>query len=80
MPALNASGDGVNWLIGVLWEQRGRQYVDELLGTLVDTLARAGVTRVVSDTDTENCPMARAFTRCGFRQFATSTTYTIDLQ
>jgi RimJ/RimL family protein N-acetyltransferase len=79
IPVVNASGDGTIWWIGVVPEQRGQRYVDELLGAVVESLTHAGVKRIVSDTDTENLPMAHAFLRCGFRQFATSTTYKITL-
>lgn len=65
--------------IGVVPAQRGRRYVDDLLALLVQTLAGAGVTRIVADTDTGTWPMAQAFTRCGWQQFATSTTYEISL-
>lgn len=79
MPAINASGDGVVWYIGVAPEQRGRRYVDDLLVRLVATLQQAGVGRIVADTDTENRPMARAFARTGWRRFATSATYEVSL-
>jgi ribosomal protein S18 acetylase RimI-like enzyme len=80
MPAVNASGDGVLWWIGVVPEQRGRGYVDDLLTWVVETLVQAGVRRIVADTDVENWPMARAFRRTGWRQFATSATYMVSLR
>jgi ribosomal protein S18 acetylase RimI-like enzyme len=79
MPAINASGDGVVWYIGVAPEQRGRRYVDDLLVRLAGVLEQAGAHRIVADTDTQNWPMARAFARTGWRQFAMSATYEVSL-
>ena len=79
MPAVNASGDGVIWWIGVLPERRGHRYVDDLLTLTAKTLCGAGVKRIVADTDIENRPMAAAFERGGWRRFATSATYEVRL-
>jgi hypothetical protein len=53
--------------------------VDDLLVRLAGVLEQAGAHRIVADTDTQNWPMARAFARTGWRQFATSATYEVSL-
>jgi hypothetical protein len=54
--------------IGVVPEQRGRGYVDELLAEMAWTLADlAPGEEVGADTDFGNVPMAKAFVRAGFR-------------
>lgn len=76
-----AENDGgpIIYYIGVVPEQRGRGYVDDLLveGTLL--LQAEGATRIITDTDTENAPMGRAFERAGYRKFGTRLDYAIQL-
>ncbi|MEU0571876.1 GNAT family N-acetyltransferase [Nonomuraea sp. NPDC005983] len=69
LPSANNAGPVVGYL-GVLPEQRGHGYVDELLGEITRFHAARGVQRVVADTDAGNAPMARAFERAGYRNFA----------
>jgi ribosomal protein S18 acetylase RimI-like enzyme len=61
--------------VGVVPEQRGRGYVDDLLAQAVVTLAAAGATVIRADTAVANIPMANAFRRAGFDQFMTRTEY-----
>ena len=42
-------------------------------------LQEAGAARIVSDSDTVNVPMARAFERAGYRRFLTRVAYAIEL-
>jgi hypothetical protein len=42
-------------------------------------LQEAGATRIVSDSDKVNAPMARAFERAGYRRFLTRVAYAIEL-
>jgi ribosomal protein S18 acetylase RimI-like enzyme len=79
MPMINAAGTGIVWYLGVAPEQRGRRYVDDLLARLTGVLAAAGVARIVADADTENAPMAAAFRRAGWVEFARSASYVLDL-
>jgi GNAT superfamily N-acetyltransferase len=69
IPSANAGGHVVGYL-GVVPEMRGRGYVDELLAEITRILVDAGADRIVADTDTTNVPMARAFERAGYRNFA----------
>ncbi|KAA2264292.1 GNAT family N-acetyltransferase [Solihabitans fulvus] len=69
IPSANGSGPVVGYL-GVLPEFRGRGYVDDLLGEITRSLAEGGAERIAADTDTTNLPMAAAFERAGYRNFA----------
>ena len=51
-------------------EQRGRGYAGELLAEATAFLAGQGAGRIRADTDVANAPMAAAFERAGFDQFA----------
>lgn len=77
MPAENNSWPNIGY-IGVVPEQRGRGYVDELLAQGTRTLLAEGATRIIADTDLANVPMADAFLRGGYAQYATRTIYTLD--
>lgn len=66
--------------IGVVPEQRGRGYVNDLLGRGTATLLRiADGLAIRADTDVANTPMAAAFERAGWRQFATRREFEIRL-
>jgi RimJ/RimL family protein N-acetyltransferase len=53
--------------IGVVPEQRGRGYVDDLLAEGTAILAAQGAQVIKADTDTGNGPMAAAFARAGYQ-------------
>lgn len=58
--------------IGVVPSQRGRRYVDDLLARGTAILRHDVPDMVVrTDTDLANAPMAAAFERAGYQQFAT---------
>lgn len=65
--------------IGVLPEQRGHGYIDDLLARGTATLTAAGASRIEADTDVGNAPMANAFRRAGWNQFGRRQDYSIDL-
>ncbi len=65
--------------IGVVPEHRGQGYVDDLLAAGTDTLRRAGAEQVRADTDIHNVPMAAAFRRAGYAEFARRREYGVDL-
>ncbi|MFI9341715.1 GNAT family N-acetyltransferase [Streptomyces sp. NPDC052773] len=70
LPSRNTSVHVVGYL-GVLPEHRGRGYADDLLAEITRFLAEdAGADVVRADTDLANTPMAAAFTRLGYRNFA----------
>jgi RimJ/RimL family protein N-acetyltransferase len=69
LPSANANGPVVGYL-GVVPEQRGRGYVDDLLAEITAILAADGAQRIMADTDTTNTPMAAAFDRAGYHVFA----------
>jgi RimJ/RimL family protein N-acetyltransferase len=72
-------GFGTIGYIGVLPAWRGQGHVDELLARGTTTLLEAGLTRLVSDTDVANAPMAAAFARLGWNEFARRTEYALAL-
>jgi RimJ/RimL family protein N-acetyltransferase len=53
--------------LGVVPEQRGHGYVDDLLAEGTAVLAAEGAEVIKADTDTGNAPMAAAFARAGYR-------------
>ena len=57
--------------IGVVPRFRGHGYVDDLLAHGTASLFHAGFTTIRADTDVSNVPMANAFRRAGYQQFAT---------
>jgi RimJ/RimL family protein N-acetyltransferase len=70
LPSRNTSVHVVGYL-GVLPEHRGHGYVDDLLAEITRFLAVDAEADVVrADTDLANVPMAAAFTRLGYRNFA----------
>ena len=67
VPARNFTMPTIGY-IGVVPEQRGRGYVDELLAEMAWMLGElAPGEEVGADTDFANAPMAKAFARAGFR-------------
>ncbi|MGG4460448.1 GNAT family N-acetyltransferase [Brevibacillus porteri] len=64
--------------IGVLPEQRGHGYIDRLLKQTTDVLVQAGETYIRTDTDVKNTPMAKAFLRAGYHQFASRQEFSLD--
>lgn len=79
MPRLMGPEEATIHYIGVAPEQRGHGYIDDLLARAMHLLAEAGTQRIIADTDTHNWPMAAAFSRAGWQQFATSATYHLHL-
>jgi ribosomal protein S18 acetylase RimI-like enzyme len=57
--------------IGVVPEQRGRGYVDELLRACNDAALRRNFDLVLSDVDVENRPMQAAMERAAHHAAAT---------
>ena len=55
--------------IGVLPEQRGNGYVDDVLAEGTRVLAGQDVPRIRASTDMANVPMAQAFARAGYATF-----------
>jgi RimJ/RimL family protein N-acetyltransferase len=78
MPARNATSAVINFM-GVVPEHRGKGYVDDLLAEGTAALHAAGAERVRADTDTRNLPMAAAFGRAGYAEFAKRREYGVKL-
>jgi ribosomal protein S18 acetylase RimI-like enzyme len=78
MPARNPTSAVINY-IGVVPEHRGRGYVDDLLVEGTAALHAAGAEHVRADTDTRNLPMAAAFRRAGYAEFAKRREYGVKL-
>ncbi|MEU8819500.1 GNAT family N-acetyltransferase [Actinoplanes sp. NPDC048796] len=70
LPSANDGGPVVGYL-GVVPEQRGHGYADDLLAEITHLLAGDGATTIRADTDRVNKPMAASFDRVGYRVFAT---------
>jgi RimJ/RimL family protein N-acetyltransferase len=69
IPSSNTECAVVGYL-GVLPEQRGHGYADEILAEITRILAaEAGAAVIHADTDLDNRPMAAAFERAGYRNF-----------
>lgn len=69
VPALHACGPVVGYL-GVLPRYRGRGYVNDIVAEITRILVEAGARSVYADTDLANRPMAAAFERAGYMNFA----------
>jgi RimJ/RimL family protein N-acetyltransferase len=75
LPSANNGGPVVGYL-GVLPEHRGHGYSDDLLAEITRQLAgvierdEAKARHIRADTDLGNQPMAAAFERAGYRNFA----------
>ncbi|MCR8644573.1 GNAT family N-acetyltransferase [Paenibacillus sp. N1-5-1-14] len=65
--------------IGVVPEHRGHGYIDILLKQGTATLLQTGENLIRTDTDVSNFPMAQAFLRCGYTQFASRKEYSKKL-
>jgi ribosomal protein S18 acetylase RimI-like enzyme len=59
--------EGTLYYIGVVPEQRGNRYIDDLLLHATYILQRVGVWRIYCDTDALNQPMIQAFQRVGYQ-------------
>jgi hypothetical protein len=70
LPSRNHAVPVVGYL-GVLPEHRGHAYVDDILAEITRVLvAEVDADRIRADTDLANVPMAAAFERVGYRNFA----------
>ncbi|MFJ8692654.1 GNAT family N-acetyltransferase [Streptomyces roseolilacinus] len=70
LPSRNTTSHVVGYL-GVLPQHRGRGYVDDLLAETTRFLSdEVGARLVRADTDLPNRPMAAAFERIGYKNFA----------
>lgn len=67
--------EGAIGYIGVVPEQRGHRYGDELLRAGMQAMHAAGVTTVIADTDLQNVPMQQSFERCGYQRTDTTWVY-----
>jgi RimJ/RimL family protein N-acetyltransferase len=70
MPTKNPSMAVIGY-IGIVPGFRGKGYVNDLLASGTASLYHAGFTTIRADTDESNLPMANAFRRAGYQQFAT---------
>lgn len=66
MPSRNHQSAVIGY-VGVLPEQRGHGYVDDLLAEGTALLVAEGAEVIRADTDVGNAPMAAAFARAGYR-------------
>lgn len=66
MPTRNPSSATIGYL-GVVPEQRGRGYADDLVAEALHRFRDAGEALVTDGTDVDNAPMAAAFARSGYQ-------------
>jgi RimJ/RimL family protein N-acetyltransferase len=66
MPILFWEGRAAIGFIGVVPEQRGKGYANDLLAEGTRLLAQAGQREIVADIDRRNLPMAAALARVGY--------------
>jgi ribosomal protein S18 acetylase RimI-like enzyme len=78
MPSRNPSAGTIGY-IGVVPEMRGCGYINDLLAQATWVLLSAGHSLIRADTDVANFPMANAFLRAGYEEFATRTEYMLTL-
>ena len=79
MPALAPAMATIGY-IGVVPEQRGRRYIDDLLAIGTATLRQdAPDLQIRADTDLANAPMAAAFERAGYVRFATRREFEVPI-
>ena len=78
MPARNPTSPVIDY-IGVVPERRGEGHIDDLLARGAATLLSAGAEQIRADTDISNRPMAAAFRRAGYAEFAKRREYEADL-
>lgn len=78
MPTLSPTYATIGY-IGIVPEQRGNGYIDDLLRRATAILFTAGATIIRTDTDIANQPMANAFRRAGYAHFATRREYRLRL-
>jgi ribosomal protein S18 acetylase RimI-like enzyme len=78
MPAKTLAAATIGY-IGVVPAYRGRGHINDLLARCTATLSAAGFTEIRADTDLDNAPMANAFRRAGWTEFATRREYGIAL-
>ena len=64
--------------IGVVPEQRGHGYINDLLAKGTAILLAAGAPEIRTDTDVANAPMANAFRRAGYSHFADRREYRLS--
>lgn len=79
VPIENPTSAAIGY-IGVVPEMRGQGYVDTLLARGTATLVESGAERIIADTDVGNIPMANAFRRAGYSQFAIRHEYSVSLR
>ncbi len=65
--------------VGVVPEQRGHGYANDLLAMGTSIMQAEGAERIRGDTDRENHAMSKAFVRMGYNQFRTARDYVIKL-
>lgn len=79
MMSRNSANIPIVGYIGVVPQQRGHGYVDDLLSCGTAIMAAEGAECIRADTDRRNPPMSDAFRRAGYAQFRTRADYQIKL-
>lgn len=82
MPILFDQGgeEGTIGYIGVVPEQRGKGYIDDLLVQCTTILRAGGARSIFADTDSENFPMINSFRRVGYQPAGSGTEYLAELE
>jgi RimJ/RimL family protein N-acetyltransferase len=80
VPQRFSESEGAINYIGVVPEQRGRGYVNDLLAEGTLTLHEDGVPSVIADVDDVNSPMANALIRAGYEKSRTVWCYKTEIE
>ncbi len=79
MPTVAPSFGTIGY-VGVVPEQRGHGYVNDLLARGTRTLLGTGASVLRADADLDNAPMAAAFIRAGWQSIGTRNEFELRLQ
>jgi ribosomal protein S18 acetylase RimI-like enzyme len=80
VPQRFSEDEGVINYIGVVPEQRGQGYVNDLLAEGTLSLHENGVKEVIADVDDVNSPMANALVRAGYEKRRTIYCYKAEIE
>ena len=80
IPQKFSSEEGAINYLGVVPEQRGLGYVNDLLAKGTIILQADGIKCIIADVDSNNIPMARANIKAGYKRCITIWCYRLELQ
>jgi len=75
----SADGGVINY-IGVVPDERGNGYVNDLLARGSQILKADGIKKIIADIDVDNFPLAKALLRAGYKETRTIWVYKMELK